>query len=546
MIKELVEKPYHQYALDVRDGKVVACKYIKLAVERYFKWLEREDIEFYPEKVDKVIRFIAKIKHYKGECAGQPLILQPWQTWVLANIYGFYWKGTERRVTKNVYLEVARKNGKTSLAAGICLYSLIADGEKGAEVDLIANTRAQAKLCFEDCEKFARTIDPKGKVIKRYREKIKFPHTDSFLQVLSSDSEKQDGHNSHLYIADEAHCYPNSKLFDVMKSSQGFRRNPLAIIITTAGLNLHCFCYEMRKTNIEILHGIKEDDTQFTAIYTLDDGDDWEDPKNWIKPNPNFGVSVQAESIPEQIRQAKNNPILEASVRTKHFNQWLGSNIVWIPHSTLVENSKPIELSDMKDLQIWMGVDLSAVSDLTAVSACWELSGKYHFKTWYFLPESALSDSPNSEMYKGWVRKGLLNITPGNVVDYDYITNTILKINEQCYINKIFYDAWNSVSWAVQCTTLGLPLEPFSQALWHFNRATKGFERLIKSGQVVIDDNEITRWCFSNCTLKFDHNDNCKPIKEQREAKIDGVIAMLQGLGGMIEQPMYQNEIFSI
>ena len=149
-------------------------------------------------------------------------------------------------------------------------------------------------------------------------------------------------------------------------------------------------------------------------------------------------------------------------------------------------------------------------------------------------------------MYKDWKKRGLLNITQGNVVDYDYILKTILQINNTAIIQKVSYDAWNATQWAITATAEGLPLEPFSQALWHFNRATKGFERLIKSGQVVLDDNEITRWCFQNCTLKFDHNDNCKPVKEQREQKIDGVIAMLQALGSLIEEPFYKNEIFSI
>ena len=543
----MTSKPtYIKYAEDVVRGDVIAGEYIKLACQRFLNFLDREDIEFRGEKVDKVIKFISKLKHFTGSHNQKPFILQPWQTWCVASIYGFYWKGTNERVTKNVYIEVARKNGKSAFAAGLCLYALIADGESNSEVELIANSKKQAGICFDMCANFVKTLDPKRKLFKGYRDKIKFDRTKSFLQVLSSDSGNNDGWNSYFYVADEAHSYPDSKMYDVMKSSQGMRDNPLAVVITTAGLNLFSFCYNMRKTNIEILYGAKEDDTQFTAIYTLDDGDDWEDEKNWVKANPNLGVTVKPQYLKEQIQQAKNNPSLETSIRTKNFNQWLATSEIWIPNDILLKSSHSISLEDLENLQVYVGVDLSAVSDLTAVAACWLNDYKYYFKTWYFLPESALSDNPNSEMYKGWVRKGLLNITPGNVVDYDYITNTILKINEQCYINKIFYDAWNSVSWAVQCTALGLPLEPFSQALWHFNRATKGFERLIKSGQVVIDDNEITRWCFSNCALKFDHNENCKPIKEQREAKIDGVIAMLQGLGGMIEQPMYQNEIFSI
>lgn len=537
---------YTQYVDDVLAGKINACEYIHLACKRFNEWLEREDIEFKPEKVDKVINFISKLKHFTGAHNQKPFILQPWQCWICANIYGFYWKNTNDRVIKNVYIEVSRKNGKTAFAAALCLYALIADGENNSEVELIANSRKQAGICFDMCSNFVKTLDPKHKLFKAYRDKIKFDHTKSFLQVLSSDSGNNDGWNSYMYVADEAHSYPDSKMYDVMKSSQGMRDNPLALVITTAGLNLYSFCYNMRQTNIEILHGVKQDDTQFTAIYTLDEGDDWENPENWIKANPNLGITVKENYLKEQIQQAKNNTSLETSIRTKNFNQWLATSDIWINNDILLKSSTPISLEDMKDLQVYIGVDLSAVSDLTAVAACWELNSKYYFKTWYFLPESALSDNANSEMYKDWVRKGYLHVTAGNVVDYDFVLNKIMEINGTCYINKIAYDAWNATQWAINATTEGLPLEPFSQALWHFNRATKGFERLIKSDQVVMDDNPITRWCFQNCTLKYDHNDNCKPVKEEKMQKIDGVIAMLQAIGIMIEEPHYQNSIFTI
>lgn len=538
---------YIQYAEDVISGKVIAGEYIKLACQRFLSFLGREDIEFRPEKVNKVISFISKLKHFTGSHNGKPFILQPWQCWVCANIYGFYWKDTNERVTKNAYIEVARKNGKSAFAAGLCLYALIADGENNSEVELIANSRKQAGICFDMCANFIRTLDPKHKLFRTYRDKIRFDKTKSFLQVLSSDSGNNDGWNSYMYVADEAHSYPDSKMYDVMKSSQGMRDNPLALVITTAGLNLFSFCYNMRKTNIEVLHGTKQDDTQFTAIYTLDEGDDWEDSNNWIKANPNLGVTVRPNYLKEQIQQAKNNPSLETSIRTKNFNQWLATSEIWISNDLLLRSSENISLDDMENLQIYMGVDLSAVSDLTAVAACWMLDYKYYFKVWYFLPESALYNNSNAEMYKDWKLKGLLHITNGNVVDYDYILKTIMEVNDKCIIQKIAYDSWNATQWAITATSEGLPLEPFSQALWHFNRATKGFERLIKSGQVVIDDNPITRWCFSNCALKYDHNQNCKPVKSKdNQQKIDGVIAMLQGFGSLIEEPFYQNEIFSI
>ena len=541
-----LDEKYTQYANDVLTNKIVAGNLIKLACNRYLTFLQRDDIEFRTDKVERCINFIQSIKHYKGEFVGQYFILQEWQKWIIYNVFGLYYKGTNNRVTKNVYIEVSRKNGKSAFASAICLYGLIADGEAGAEIEFIANTRKQARISFDMAIKFARTIDRKGKYLQLYRDSIQFPKTDSFLQILSSDAGTNDGWNSHIFLADEAHSYKDSRMYDVMKSSQGMRRNPLAVVITTAGFNKFSFCYQLRQTNIEILNNLKEDDTQFSAIYCLDDDDNWQDENVWQKSNPNLNVTVLTQYLKEQIRQAINTPSLEVSVRTKNLNQWLSTSEIWIQDCYILYSSQKLKIEDFAGYNCYCGVDLSAVSDLTAVSFLIDTDDKYYFFNKYYLPESALSDNSNAELYKRWQRMGLLTITEGNVTDYDYITADLMRINQIVTINSIAYDTWNSTQWAIGATSKGLPLQPFSQALGNFNRATKEFERLLLSNKIVIDDNEITRYCFNNVSLKFDHNDNTKPIKTVRQNKIDGVIAMLQALGIMLQQPQYNNEIFTL
>ena len=540
---ETINEKYTDYANKVLSGEVVACQYVKLACKRYLDWLQREDIEFKTTKVDKVITFMNHLKHFTGKMNGKPFILSDFQYWIICNIYGFYWKGTDNRVIKNVYIELARKNGKSFFAAAMALYNLVADGENNAEIELVANSTKQAKIVFQMCKYLSQGLDKKKKYFKMYRDNIRFDKTKSFLQVLSSDANANDGWNSSLFIIDEYHSAPNSSMYDVMKSSQGNRDNPLAIVITTAGFNLFSPCYQLRQTNIEILKGIKQDDTVFAAIYTLDDGDDWQDEKNFIKANPNLGISVKTNYLKEQVQQAKNNTSLEVGTRTKNFNQWLSSSDIWLSNDLLLDNTAKVDIKDFSNNTAYIGVDLAAVSDLTAVSIMIPVDDKYYFKTKYYLPQSALSNNANSEMYKEWKRLGYLTITDGNVTDYDYILADIIKANQSIYIEKIAYDSYNATQWAIKATSEGLPLEPFSQALWHFNQCTKDFERLLKLGKVVIDDNPITRWCFGNVILKYDHNENVKPMKAVDMQKIDGVIAMLQALGIYIETPQYSNII---
>lgn len=539
----MIDKKYTQYAEDVLSDKIVACKYIKMACKRYLNWLERDDLDVRFEEADRVIDFCSKLKHSTGRFNNQPFILSEWQKWIVYSIFSFYYKGTEERVVKNVYIEVARKNGKTFFAAALCLYALLASGEHDAEVELIANSKKQAKICFDMCSKIVEKIDPKKKFLKRTRDTIKVPSTNSFLQVLSSDAGNNDGWNSYMFVADEVHAYENSLMFDVMKSSQGMRDNPLAFSITTAGFDLFSFCYKMRTTNIEVLSNTKVDDTQFTAIFTLDEDDDWEDEGTWIKANPNLDVTVKRQYLVEQIQQAKNNPTLEVSTKTKNFNVWMNSQDTWISNDILLKCTQKVNLDDFKDSVCYVGVDLAAVSDLTAVSLMIPSDSKIFFKTFYYLPNSALENNSNSEMYKQWYREGLLKVTPGNVTDYDIITADICKLGEKLFINTISYDSWNATSWATKMTELNQPLKPFSQTLGNFNRPTKEIERLIKSEKIIIDDNEITRFCFSNVALKYDWNENVKPVKQERQQKIDGVIAMIQALGSYLIETHYDNQI---
>lgn len=535
---------YKEYALQVQSGQIVACKYIKQATKRFLDWFDKYD--FRESEVNKVINFISKLKHFTGKHNGKPFILLPYQVWIIANIFGFYYPNTNRRVINYCYLELARKQGKTALAAAICLYMLIADGENGSEVELVANSSKQAKICFDMSSNFLQSIDRKGKYFKRYRDKIKFDKTKSFLQVLSSDASGNDGYNSYCFVLDECHEQKNSRLWDVMCSSQGMRENSLGIIITTAGFNKYGFCYGYRQTCTEILSGLKEDDSQFIAIYTIDEDDDWKDSRCWIKANPSLGHTVFESYLDQQVKKATNNSSLEVGTRTKNLNQWVSNYDIWLSDDLLLDNTESLRLEDFKGLNAYIGVDLAAVSDLTAISYLIPKEDKLYFITKYYLPQSALSNNSNAEIYKEWWRNGYLNITDGNVTDYDYILRDILKANRMIYINKIGYDSYNATQWAIDATTEGLPLEPFSQALWNFNKPTKELERLIKSGKVVIDNNPITRWCFSNVTLKSDHNDNVKPIKLQDMQKIDGVIAIIEALGTYLDTPQYNNTIYAV
>ena len=539
-------KGYYHYVEDVLNGKIVVGELIKLACQRFKDDLQREDIYFNESVVDKAINFIGTLKHFMGKSSGKHFKLENWQQFIIANIVGWYWKdGNTRRFTSS-YIEVSRKNGKTALAAALCLYYLIADGEDGAEVDLAANSKEQAKIAFEFCSSFSKQLDPKGKYLKPYRDNVQFALNNSKLKVFAADDSKLDGFNASFGLIDEYHAAKNSKVRDVIKSSMGMRNNPHLCTITTAGFDKTLPCYKLRSTSIEILNKLKTDDSMFIAIYSLDDKDDWTDKDNWVKCTPNLNVTVTSKYIKEQVQSAINNPSEEVGVKTKTLNLWCDVADVWLPESYIVKASKDIHLEDFRDCECYIGVDLSATSDLTAVSYLIEKDNIYYFKTDYYLLESALVDKPDRETYKLWKQQGLITITAGNVTDYDYITNDIVAASNILNIQKIGYDKWNATQWAIHATEIGLPLEEYPQTMGNFNRPTKELERLILSGNTVIDNNEITRWCFRNVELKSDYNGNVKPNKGIKSKKIDGVIAIIQALGMYLTVPHYSNEILTI
>ena len=545
-----IQDKYLKYAQDVVSGKQVAGKLIKLACQRYLDFMNDARYEFRPDKCERVLSFVNKLKHYQGKCAGKPFVLEEWQKWIIYSIFGFYYKDSNERLVKKALITVARKNGKSFQIAAMALYMLIADGEPAAQVLNIANNTKQAHLLFEMQQKLVKCLDPKHKYTKTLRDSIQVPKTSSYSQVLSSDSSGHDGSSPSTYILDEVHEMKDSKLWDVMVSGTGFRVSPLGICISTSGFYLNGFLHNYRDVCIDILEHRKEDDEQFAAIYELDEEDDWTDEKNWVKANPNLDVTVTRKYLEGQIRSAINDSALEVSVKTKNFNMWVSSKEIWISDDKIRKVMSPVNLDDYKDEDCFMGVDLSAVSDLTSTTVMFppnpdrEINpDKFVFKTIIYLPESELTENVNSYLYMIWKRENYLKVTSGNVVDYDYILKDQININDKNYVVNVAYDKWNATQWAINATEEGLPLTPYSQALGNFNGPTKTLERLIRTGMVVIDNNPIVRWAFSNVTLKLDQHENAKPTKANgdKSKKIDPVISMIQSLGGYLENPRYSD-----
>ena len=539
-----ISKIYIQYVEDILNRRIASCEAVFLACKQFKERFKRDDIYFDYEDVDKRIKFVAKMKHWTGVHNGMNFNLLPWQQFAFAGIFGWKWSDNNTRVTKNVLIMPVRKNGKTTLMAAIALVMCTIDGENGAECDFIANSRAQANLGFNACKNLAESIDPRKIVYQRYRDTIKVPHTKSIIQVLCSDSMALDGYNSSCTLIDEFHAAKDWELYNVMKSSQGMRLQPLTIVCTTAGFLLDGFpLYEMRKVCMDILRGSKTDDTQFSLIYELDEKDDYTDKKNWIKCCPSLNHTVFESYVEDQVQAAHNNTALELGVKTKNFNIFCQSIETWIPNDYIKACMQQVDLQDFKDLPCYGAADLSAVSDLTCTTIMFppdetrdKWPDKFVFKTYLYIPYSALDESVNKNIYKNWISRKEAILTEGNVVDYDQILKDQVEFMQNNPYSLFTYDKWNATQWAINATQEGIPLEPYSQAVGNFSQPTKYMEMLIRSGKCIIDYNTAVLWCFNNIRLKVDCNSNIKPDKNTKEQKIDPVISMCMALGGYLSE----------
>lgn len=541
--KEIREK-ITTYPWDVLEGKILTCENIKLACKRFMDFLDMEDRYFDVEDVERTIRFFERFRHFTGQYNNKPFILQEWQKFMICGIYGFKWKKDGTRVTRTFILSVSRKQGKTSCISIMAIKALLE--ENNAQVIVAANSASQASILFKMASSYLKSLGGKvDKLFRRFRDRIMFDKTDSSMRVVSADASRLDGLNCNFAVVDEISQAPNSDVYDVLESSMGSRQQPLMCCCTTRSNNQSGFYKELEQSGIDVMRGLKQDDSVFCLVYTLDDGDDCEDEEVWKKCSPNLGISVSEDFYRQQITKMKNNPSQTTAIMTKVFNVWTSTSNVWIPQSYTFKVMDKVKMDDFKDKLLYLSFDLASTSDLTCLSAMYEDNGTYYFKNWYYLPQEALKTSTNKDNYKKWQRQGFLTVTQGNVTDYDYVMNDIQKLQDNSEgIVRISYDSWNATDFTIRLTESGFNMKPYSQSIGSMNRPTKAIERLIMEGKnIVIDKNPITLFCFENSVPKPDYNDNIKIIKESYENKIDGVVAIIMNYGGFQEENHYDGSL---
>lgn len=515
------------------------CKPVRLACQRYLNDLKRakrdKDWPFYFDRwhANDPCDFIEKLPHVEGRWATPTIRLRAWKAFVYVNVYGWRRKEDGGRRFSMVYEEEARKNAKSTSAAGVSLYGLTCEDEPGAQVYIGATTGAQAGKVFAPSKKMVeRTPDLREAFgLHAWARSITCDANGGYIKPINAKSSTQDGHNPHVSILDELHAHRDRGLFDVMRSAEGARSNPLLWMVTTAGYFIDGVCYEQRTLAMKILEGLIEADHYFAFICTLDEGDDEFDERVWIKSNPNLFASVNIDSLRRHAAEARASPESHAEFKTKKLNVWTTAKSAHVNITLWKKCNGPVDLDELEGVPCWGAFDLAATSDLTSFRLVWKVDDRV--KTWgrRYMPEDVIPKRSESVPFKLWAEQGLITATPGNVTDYAWIERDIVEAMERFDIQVIAYDPWNASHLVSRLADEGVPLVEFRQGIQSYAAPMKEMDRLYTSRRLDHAGDPVLAWCASNVVVRRDENDNMAPSKKRSLEKIDDYTALVMAVG---------------
>lgn len=526
------------YVHDVLNGEQAACQWVKLACQRTIHDLDtaHERGLVFDERAAKVaIAFFSILHHYKGEWAGTRIELEPWQQFLIWSLFG--WKHEDgRRRFRTAYLECARKNGKSTLAAGVGLYLMVADGEPGAEIYTAATKRDQARIAHQAATEMVRSSPQLKREINIFKDNLHSLDTASKFEPLGRDSNSLDGLNCHGVIADEVHAWKSRDMWDVLETSTGARRQPLMFAITTAGFDRHSFCYQLHDYTEKVLAGTVEDDSFFGIIYTLDEEDDWQDESLWTKANPNLGVSKKWDDMRRKLARAQEMPAALNAFLRLELNQWTQAETRWIDGEAWRRCGEvPVDEEKLIGRSCYAGLDLSTTTDISAFVLVFppETEGEpYQVVPRFWIPEDNMHERVRRDRvpYDAWVRHGYMEATPGNVIDYEWILVQIDKDAQRYDIQEIAFDRWGATRITIQIQERGLELVQFGQGYVSMSPPMKELEKLILSQKIAHGADPVLAWMADNLVARQDPAGNIKPDKEKSIERIDGIVALIMGL----------------
>ena len=545
--------PATQYAQGVNDGKILAGPDIRSACARHLKDLKeakQKGLVWDIDAVQRVINFFAKVlKLNGGEHEGQPFILLPWQCFVIGSIFGWKVEDGTRRF-RMVYVESGKGSGKSPLAAGVGLYCLMSDSEPRAEVYAAATKKDQAMILFRDAvamvdqsPALSQRITKSGGAGKEWN--LAFLKAGSFFRPISSD-DGQSGPRPHCALIDEIHEHKHNTAVEMMRAGTKGRRQALIFMITNSGHDKTSVCYDYHEYGRKVAEGSIEDDSFFSYICSLDEGDDpFKDESCWGKANPSLGYTFTDRYLREQVTQAQGMPAKESIVRRLNFCQWVDAANPWINGDTWMSCEKKFTLEDLQGEDCYGGLDLSGTRDLTSLALYFPRIKHLYVEFW--TPKDTLRDRAKTDRvpYDAWARKGFIHTPPGNAVKYEFVAERIAEITTHVNLLAIAFDQYRIkyLEPKLDEAAVTVPLVPHGQGyykakdsgLW-MPRSIELFEALIDDQAIIIHANPCLRWNAASAVTEADQKENRIFAKRKSTGRIDGVVSSAMAIGASEEE----------
>ncbi len=524
------------YCEGVKNGTIICNDNIRLAVKRHEKDLQRSDLEWKPEAVEKVFKFFSYLYVDKNK----PFILEPFQCFIILALFGLYYKGTDVRKYLYAFLFIGRKNGKTSFAAALQLYFMLADGVSFPSSILVAGSQQQANdtsfRALKEMIKSSPALDSRLEAMQSNRIVFKDRSRYGWCKTVPAITDRLEGLNPTSCILDELHTYKDAQKFNVIKNALGTKQNPMLFLISTAGYGKDSFCAQLVATGRNVLRGISTDDRFFYLLYELDEKDDINDESTWYKANPALGSLLDLKLFRDQFHTNKSIPSLLDDFVTKRFNLFLEENSQWIETNVLLDAFKPVDDEYLKTLPCYIGVDLSSTRDLTSVVCLFDAGTRFYAKSYFFFVKAGDNSLRKGNIdINAWINDGYIKSCNTPTIDYDLVKQTILNLNATYNVMGLFYDPWHFDRLLNEVKDAGIWCVPIAPGVKNFDPAIRFLESLFYEKRITIETNKCMTWNFRNVVVWKDMNGNMRPNKNESADAIDGVISLLNCVSGYLQ-----------
>ncbi len=507
-----------------------------LAIPGYDPFFKADDFWFDEKSAQRAIDFFRFfIKHVDGEKAGEPFVLERWQQSVMANLFGWKDKNNLRRYTE-CFVYVPRKNGKTTWSAGTGLFTMACEGEERGRIYSTAKEREQASIIFGIAKDMVQADEELNDRFRLFRYYILYGKNKSVFKALSAEAKSKFGMRPTVVINDELHVHDTPDLVDSLQTAMGATRQPLTIHLTTADTNRESLCNEKYGYAKKVRDRIYTDESALRflpVIYEADKDADWTDPQVWRDVNPNLGVTITEKFLHSECEKAMKTPRYINQFKRFYLNIQTSAESAWIPVQKWQDCRTVVPASKLAGLSCWGGLDLSSVQDISAFVLVFIVNNSYVWLPYFWIPEEFAFEKEKKDRvpYSVWAQQGFLEMTPGNLIDYDVIRKRIQELGQMYQIEEVAYDRYNATQIVTQLQGDGFNMIPFGQGFISMSGPSKEFETAVLGGKLVHNNNPVLTWMVANAMVLMDAAGNIKPAKNKSRDRIDGVVAGIMGLG---------------